>query len=138
MKNMNIPSGLIPRDHYITAFEPFINHSLIKVLTGQRRVGKSYFLYQLMQKIQFCFPGANIIYINKEDFTFDAIRNATDLHQFVADNTRKDVKNYLFIDEIQDIEDFERSLRSFLLMISTTFMLPAAMPICFRGNWPLI
>ena len=115
MEKVNIPSGLIPRDHYLTAFEPFINHSLIKVLTGQRRVGKSYFLYQLMQQIQLRFSDANVIYINKEDFTFDGIRNAADLHQFVKGNTRKDVKNYLFIDEIQDIEDFERAIRSFFL-----------------------
>ncbi len=112
---MNIPAGLIPRDHYMKNFEPFINQSLIKVLTGQRRVGKSYLLYQLMQQIQLRVPEAQVIYINKEDFAFDGIRNAADLNRFVLENTRENVKNYLFIDEIQDIEDFERAIRSFLL-----------------------
>ena len=115
MKSISIPSGLISRDHYQAAFEPFINQSLIKVFTGQRRVGKSYFLFLIMRQIQTKYPEANVIYINKEDFAFDGIRNAADLLQYVDDNTVKKVKNYIFIDEIQDIDEFEKALRSLLL-----------------------
>lgn len=99
----------------MASFEPFIDQSLIKVFTGQRRVGKSYFLYLLMQEIQSRQPEASIIYINKEDYSFDSIRNAADLHEFVQAHTIPGQKNYLFIDEIQDIEDFEKAIRSLLL-----------------------
>jgi predicted AAA+ superfamily ATPase len=89
--------------------------SLIKVLTGQRRVGKSYILYQLMQLIRSEEPDANIIYINKEQMEFDVIRTAKDLNDYVVSQCMADKHNYIFIDEIQDIDEFEKAMRSLLL-----------------------
>jgi len=89
--------------------------NLIKVLSGQRRVGKSYLLFQLIQIIQQEDKNANIIYINKEDLGFDHIRNAQDLNNYVLSQSKPGVKNCIFIDEIQDIEEFEKALRSLLL-----------------------
>ncbi|HWK57471.1 MAG TPA: ATP-binding protein [Parapedobacter sp.] len=112
---MEVPANIIPRDHYLQQVLPFVGQNLIKVLTGQRRVGKSYLLFQLMQHILQQEPSASVIYINKEDLRFDAIRNANDLNDFVTAQLRKDQRNYIFIDEIQDIENFEKALRSLLL-----------------------
>jgi len=58
-------------------------------------------------------PLANIIYINKEEFAFDFIKNYTDFHNFVIEKTTTD-KNYLFVDEIQEITEFEKTIRSLL------------------------
>lgn len=88
---------------------------IIKVLTGERRVGKSYLLYQLIQKIQSEEPEANIIYINKEDMEYDTIQDARGLHDYVTSKLVPEGINYIFIDEIQDITDFEKALRSLLL-----------------------
>lgn len=88
---------------------------IIKVLTGERRVGKSYLLYQLIQKIQSEETGNNIIYINKEDMAFDPIQDALGLHEYVVSKLLPDRINYIFIDEIQDIVDFEKAIRSLLL-----------------------
>jgi predicted AAA+ superfamily ATPase len=55
-----IPEKLKSRDVYIARIKPFIDKNIIKVLTGQRRVGKSYLLFQLMQVIEQNDPGANI------------------------------------------------------------------------------
>jgi predicted AAA+ superfamily ATPase len=88
---------------------------LIKVLSGQRRVGKSYLLFQLIRRIQEEENVANIIYINKEDLSFDSIRNAQDLNSFILSQSVKNGRNYIFIDEIQDILEFEKALRSLLL-----------------------
>ena len=112
---MEIPANIIPRDHYLQQVLPFVGKNLIKVLTGQRRVGKSYLLFQLMQHIQQQEPSASIIYINKEDLRFDAIRNANDLNTYVTAHLQNGRRNYIFIDEIQDIENFEKALRSLLL-----------------------
>lgn len=112
---MNVPANIISRDHYLQQILPFARKNLIKVLSGQRRVGKSYLLFQLMQHIQQEEPSASIIYINKEDLRFDAIRNANDLNEFVTARLREGQRNYIFIDEIQDIQDFEKALRSLLL-----------------------
>lgn len=112
---MNIPQNIIPRESYISKIEPFINTSLIKVLTGQRRVGKSYLLYQLINLISQKYDTANIIYINLEDLAFDFIKTATDLNDYVLQNLSSTNPNYIFIDEIQDVEDFEKALRSLVL-----------------------
>ena len=67
-------SSLIPRKYYLEKIRPFMRKSLIKVLVGQRRVGKSYVLQQLIQEIQSTEPHAHIIYINKEDLQFSFIK----------------------------------------------------------------
>jgi len=89
--------------------------SLIKVLSGQRRVGKSYLLFQIINFITSQDPKANIIYINKEDLQFDTIRDAASLNEHILSRSKNDVPNYIFIDEIQDIAEFEKALRSLLL-----------------------
>ena len=115
MKPFSIPKELITRDSYISRIKPFMNKNIVKVLTGQRRVGKSYLLFQLMQVIEQDDKNANLIYINKEDLIFDFIRNAQDLNTYILTNSDKKRKNYIFIDEIQDIDEFEKALRSLLL-----------------------
>jgi predicted AAA+ superfamily ATPase len=102
----------ILRKKYIDKIQPFIDKPLIKVIVGQRRVGKSYILYQVMDFIKEIYPNSNIIYINKELFEFDFIKNYEDLIEYVNKNIIKNKKTYLFIDEIQDINQFEKSLRS--------------------------
>lgn len=105
----------IPRQKYLKRIEPFIGKNLIKVFTGQRRVGKSYLLFQLMEEVKKKDSEAKILYINKEDLSFAHIRNADDLNGYVLQNKSADGKTYVFIDEIQDIENFEAALRSLLL-----------------------
>ena len=101
---------------YLTRVQEFIGKNVIKAFTGQRRVGKSYILFQVIQHIWKQDPNAQIIYINKEDLAFDTIRTATDLHEYVLSNLVETKMNYVFIDEIQDIKDFEKALRSLLLI----------------------
>ena len=110
-----IPKNIIPRDSYISKIEPFINTSLIKVISGQRRVGKSYLLFQLIKLISEKYVNSNIIYINLEDLSFDFIKNAKDLNDYVTRNLSSTNPNYIFIDEIQDVEGFEKALRSLVL-----------------------
>lgn len=94
---------------------PFQGKQLIKVLTGQRRVGKSYILKQTIQQIKQDDPFANIVYVNMENLAFDSIKTAVDLNEYVKQHTKEGVRNCLFIDEIQEIAQFEKALRSLLL-----------------------
>ena len=109
------PPHIELRNHYLEKVKPFIGKGLIKVFTGQRRVGKSYLLYQIIRFIQKETPDASIIYINKEDLEFDHIKTARDLHDYVLKEKSGTGKTFVFIDEIQDIENFGAALRSLLL-----------------------
>jgi len=106
---------LIVRQKYLEAIRPYIGKQIIKILIGQRRVGKSYILLQTIEEIKAQDNTANILYINKEDLQFDKIKTANDLYEYVLENTNYKVKNYVFIDEIQEIKEFEKALRSLLL-----------------------
>jgi predicted AAA+ superfamily ATPase len=109
-----IPQNINDRPHYLEKVKPFMGKNIIKVFTGQRRVGKSYLLFQLMQFLQ-KDPTAFLLYINKEDLAFSFLKTAEDLHQYVLQNKAANQKTYVFIDEIQDIQNFEAALRSLLL-----------------------
>ena len=112
---MNFPRILKKRKGYIDRIKPFMQKSVAKVLTGQRRVGKSFLLYQIIEEILAEEPDANIIYVNLEDFTFSSLQTAEDLHSYIISHSKEKVKNYIFIDEIQDIPGFEKVIRSLLL-----------------------
>lgn len=112
LDRMKTSNSYTKRPIYLDRIKPYIGKNLIKVLVGQRRVGKSYLLLQLMDIIRSQDAEANIIYINKELFEHDTLRTYKDLMNVVSEQTDKKVKNYLFIDEIQDIESFEKAIRS--------------------------
>ncbi len=95
--------------------KPFMRTSIVKVLTGHRRVGKSYILYQLMELIREDEPDAHIIYINKEDLEFADILSYRDLFSYIGERLETGHRNYIFIDEIQEIEDFRLAIRSLAL-----------------------
>ena len=101
----------IERPLYIDRLKPFIGKSLIKVLIGQRRVGKSYLLMQVRALIKKQSPDTQIIYINKEQHEFSKLKNSDDLFLYLKENVKENGKVALFIDEIQDIESFEITLR---------------------------
>jgi predicted AAA+ superfamily ATPase len=101
------------RTLYYNKIAPFIGKNVIKVITGQRRVGKSYFLKIIAKEIEKKSEDTQIIFINKEDFEFDNIRKYSDLINYVEERVQKQ-KIAIFIDEVQEIESFEKALRHFL------------------------
>ena len=103
---------LIARQTYIEHILRYLGKGVMIALTGQRRVGKSYVLRQLAVTIREMFPDANIVYINKEKKKFADIRNDTDLSEYLVDKFSENADNYLLIDEVQEIDGFENTLRS--------------------------
>lgn len=113
--SFKIPHPIVKREDYLKRVLPFIDKNLIKVFTGQRRVGKSYLLFQIMDYLLEQDPQAALVYINKEDISFSALQTSQNLHDYVLQHKSNTAKTYVFIDEIQDIENFETALRSLLL-----------------------
>ncbi len=103
----------IIRDLYERKILPYIGKDIIKVFVGQRRVGKSYLLFQTIRYIQQHIPEANIIYINKEDAEYEDIENHRQLIDYAEGLKKKAGSNILMVDEVQDIDGFEKALRHF-------------------------
>jgi uncharacterized protein len=102
----------IKRPRYLDRIGPHIGSDLIKVVTGQRRVGKSYLLYQIMDEIRRRDPDATIVYINKELHEYQEIRDDSDLIAYLPRKGAGAERVHLFIDEVQEIVSFERAIRS--------------------------
>lgn len=103
---------IINRKQYINRVLDYLGKGLILVLTGQRRVGKSCVLQCVARQITEGDNSANVIYINKEYTEFNGLKTDADLNEYVEARLKADVRNYLFVDEVQDIDGFENTLRS--------------------------
>lgn len=106
---------IVNRPLYTGKLLNHVNDGLIKILTGQRRVGKSYILKYISRELQKNDPDANFISINLEDFAFSHVKDAQTLYDEIASRLTSVKKNYIFIDEVQEVKDFEKVLRSLLL-----------------------
>lgn len=104
--------GTIIRQSYIDKIEKHLGKETIIVLVGQRRVGKSYTLKMIRDRKK-ADENNNIIYIDKEKREFDDIKTYQDLNDYIGRHFLSDKHNYILIDEIQDIKEFERSIRSY-------------------------
>lgn len=112
MDKINI---LIRRPLYIDQIRPYIGKGLVKVLTGQRRVGKSCILRAIADEIKHTEEQTNIIEINLEDFAFSHITDAASLHAEIVSKLLPGRKNCIFIDEVQEVAGFEKVVRSLIL-----------------------
>lgn len=102
---------LVSRPNYYSKVEKLLGKGILIVLTGQRRVGKSYVMKEIVQRKQ--TEDANVIYIDKEKTTFDFIANYRDLVAYIDEKRVPQKHTYILIDEVQEIEEFERGLRNY-------------------------
>ena len=102
----------ILRQSYLDKIEHHLGKDTIIILTGQRRIGKSYILRLFRNKVS-KEAGANVIFIDKEKHEFDDIKTYRDLNAYIDERRNKAMKNYILVDEIQDIVEFEKSVRSY-------------------------
>ena len=102
----------IRRQSYIDKIEKYLGKETIIVLVGQRRVGKSCIL-KMIRDDKMADSDNNVIYIDKEKWQYDAIQTYRDLNEYIEKHWANDKYNYILIDEVQDVEEFERSVRSF-------------------------
>lgn len=105
---------MIKREMYMSRIRPFIGSDLIKVMTGIRRCGKSVMLELIQQELK--ETGVNpdqIISINFEDMSYTHLQTASSLHDEIKKRAAKiEGKVYLFFDEIQEVEGWEKCINS--------------------------
>lgn len=105
---------MLKRDEYIKQIVPFIDKDVIKVLTGIRRSGKSVMLKLLMEELKNRGINENqFIYINFENLKYRKLKNYERLYDFILNKVDDKYKSYyIFLDEIQEVEEWERCVNS--------------------------
>lgn len=102
----------IIRQTYLNMIDKYLGKDTIIIITGQRRVGKSSILRLFKHKVD-SLENTNVIYIDKEKKEFDTIRTYHDLNSYIDKHRDTSKLNYILVDEIQEIEQFEKSIRSY-------------------------
>lgn len=104
----------ITRQYYANKIDAWLGKGQIIVLTGQRRVGKSYILKDFIERHKED-SNSNFIYIDKERKKFDEILNYEQLNAYVETQKQEGLHNFIIIDEVQEIDGWEKSVRSYRL-----------------------
>lgn len=115
--NGNVPQQGFLRTEYLNSIRSYCHNKLVKVIVGQRRTGKSYILRQMANDlIANGVHPHNIFYLNKEYLDFDFVNHYSDLEQLIKYyqlTLKPQGKIYLFLDEIQNIAQWERLVNSY-------------------------
>lgn len=105
---------MLKREYYLKRIRPFYQeNSLIKIIYGLRRAGKSVILNQIKDELlKDKTDESHIIYINFESLDYSFIKNAIDLNNYIKQQIKDNKIYYIFLDEIQKVKDFEKGINS--------------------------
>lgn len=125
----------LKRETYLEQIRPYYDSDIIKVITGVRRCGKSILLDTIREElIENGIKEDHIIYINFEDLDFDYIVDASDLNKEIRSRITDNDKYYIFLDEIQHIESFEKALASFRATLNVSLFVTGSNSTLLSGE----
>ena len=106
----------IRRDKYLSELESMKHTSFVKIVTGMRRCGKSYLLFNLFYKhlLESGVDASHIVKVDLDSFQNRKLRNPDELYQYLDNSLKDDGMHYFLLDEIQLVDDFADVLNSFL------------------------
>lgn len=115
---------MIKRELYLKKIRTLYDSELIKIIIGVRRSGKSVLLMQIMDELkQRGIDKEHIIYMNFEDFDNYEYTDLKKFNEFVKSKIIDDKKYYLFFDEIQNVNEFERVINSFRATLNVSIFI---------------
>ena len=107
---------MIVREEYLNKLKLLKDKNIIKIVTGIRRCGKSTLLLQFRDwLIEHGVKKSQIILINFEDLEYEDLTDYKSLHKYIKERLKKNVKTYVFLDEIQSVYKFPKVLDSLQL-----------------------
>lgn len=125
----------LKRETYLEQIRPYYESDIIKVITGVRRAGKSILLDTIKDELkENGVDEKHIIYINFEDLDFDYIVDASDLNKEIKSRIKDDRKYYIFLDEIQHIDQFEKALASFRATLNVSLFVTGSNSALLSGE----
>ena len=107
--------GVYKRENYLQYIRSFYHdNDLIKVITGVRRCGKSCLMESIAQELhENGIDDNHIVYLDLDLRKYRKIKTADQLEKLIDERTPKEGKTYLFIDEVQNVTDFEEVVNAF-------------------------
>lgn len=125
----------LKREIYLEQIRPYYDSDIIKVITGVRRCGKSILLDTIREELMDNgISKDHIIYLNFEDLDFDYIVDASDLNKEIKSRISDDEKYYIFLDEIQHIDSFEKALASFRATLNVSLFVTGSNSALLSGE----
>ena len=125
----------LKRETYLEQIRPYFESDIIKVITGVRRAGKSILLDTIKDELkENGVDEKHIIYINFEDLDYDYIVDASDLNKEIKSRIIDDRKYYIFLDEIQHIDQFEKALASFRATLNASLFVTGSNSALLSGE----
>ncbi len=107
---------MIPRPLYLDRLVRWRDHRTIKVLSGVRRCGKSTLLTLFAEHLAASgVPSDRIIRLNFEDLAWESLKDYRALHRYISERLTDDAMTYVFLDEVQEVPQFERAVDSLFL-----------------------
>ena len=104
---------MLKRELYLSRIRDFYDSDLIKILVGIRRCGKSVILQQIIEELRSRgIDEKHIIYINFEFIEYEELTDYRKLNEYIKDKIKDDLIYYLFFDEIQNVDNFEKVINS--------------------------
>lgn len=104
---------MIIREEYLNKLKSLKDKNIIKIVSGIRRCGKSTLLLQFQDwLIEQGTKKSQIIFINFEDLEYEDLTDYRSLHKYIKDRLEKNIKTYVFLDEIQNVDKFPKVLDS--------------------------
>lgn len=102
----------IIRKNYLNTLSVLKDKNLIKVATGVRRCGKSTLMMQFQDLLRAENPNVSVLAINMDmpEFRFLAEKNWKEIYDYIIQHIKKNETNYVFIDEVQNVPEFEKLL----------------------------
>lgn len=126
---------MIKRTEYLEKLKKVRDMQIIKVITGVRRCGKSTLLSQFRDfLIESDIMKEQIIFINFEDLKFEHLKDYKALYQYIEERLVPDKKNYIFIDEIQEVENFQRAVDSLFIKKNTDIYITGSNAMMLSGE----
>lgn len=105
--------NILKRTEYINKIRPFFDSDIVKVITGIRRSGKSKLLDMIIDEIKVNgVDESRIIKINFDDMDYDYLTDAKSLDLYIKGQIKSNKKYYIFLDEIQNVNEFEKAIES--------------------------
>lgn len=125
----------LKRETYLEQIRPYYESDIIKVITGVRRAGKSILLQTIKEELmEKGVDQGHIFYLNFEDLDFDYITDASDLNREIKSRIVDENKYYIFLDEIQHIENFEKALASFRATLNVSLFVTGSNSALLSGD----